>query len=88
MALTIERWREAKPVDHAPVIAEKDLYINAAQTKIVPIDSPEAAFLLAAKGHAVDPVMARKLGLVKQADSVEDKAVAQVANKAKKKGKE
>jgi pyruvate/2-oxoglutarate dehydrogenase complex dihydrolipoamide acyltransferase (E2) component len=60
---------------------EETIFVNAAQDKVVPMDSPEAAFQLATKGKRIPLEQAVALGLVKapEAKAVkaapEDKAV-------------
>jgi hypothetical protein len=45
------------------LIADKNYYLNADKSEIVPGDSPEAAFLLVAEGGAIDEAEAEKYGL-------------------------
>lgn len=88
MALTIQRL--GKEADVPQYIAPENLYINADQSKVVPVDSPDARFLLAAKGHPIPEERARRLGLldppvppeVKAVVPTEDKAVSPAQDKA------
>jgi enoyl-CoA hydratase/carnithine racemase len=45
-------------------IATQRLYVNRDYSKIVPENSPEAAFLLATPGKPIDTALARRLGLL------------------------
>jgi hypothetical protein len=57
-----------------PYMAQRRLYVNADRTKVVPEDSPEAAFLLAPEGDEVDDETAERLQLKRRKMEPEDKA--------------
>lgn len=70
--------------------SDKALYVNADKSRVVPGDSPEAAFLLVGEGGQLSDEDAAKYGLTKpetkEAKPAADKAVkaADVSNKAAK----
>ncbi len=45
-------------------LAPRRLYVTADWARVVPEDSPDAAFLLAAEGQRLDEATARRLGLL------------------------
>lgn len=63
------------------------LYVNKDRTKVVPEDSPEAAFVLVGPGGQIPDEDAERLGLSKQGDA-EAKAQAPAGNKARKKAED
>lgn len=68
------------------------IYTNADRTKVVPEDSPEAAFMYAAPGDRIPMEMAKRLGLVKPkrkaAKKSQNKSASPTADKAKKTAKD
>ena len=60
--------------DGAWYTLEETIHVNADKSKVVPEDSPEAAYQLATKGKRIPMEQARALGLVK-APKTEAKAV-------------
>lgn len=55
--------------------APRRLYVNARQNRVVPEDSPEAAFLLVGEGGYIDRAVAERLGLLD--DEPDPKSTAQ-----------
>jgi hypothetical protein len=73
------------PTGEEPMyIATRRLYVNRDYSKVVPEDSPEAAFLLATPGKQISMPLAKRLGLLdKPKPEPEAKMVAgPPANKA------
>jgi hypothetical protein len=63
------------------------LFVNADKSKIVPEDSPEAAFLLATPGKRLSAQEAAKYGLKAKSAAPENKAKAAPEETKAKKGK-
>jgi enoyl-CoA hydratase/carnithine racemase len=58
---------------------EETIFVNSTQDKVVPMDSPEAAFQLATKGKRIPLEQAVALGLVKAPKKAKEEAEPEAA---------
>lgn len=91
LAARLAPTRQPRPwlteVTMANYTADRRLWLNQDRTKVVDEGDPEAAFLLAAKGHEIDAETAKRYGLGGGAKQVasppQDKALKAPATKGK-----